>query len=106
MGLPVRHLVEVWAAAPSWLDARFHSPAAGAGRSLTSIGPAGPAATGAAGASDAGAAAEAAGAATTLAAGAWAAGFEQATSAAAHAASVTRFVRIMSSSPDAAVWQR
>src|SRR5665213_1125946 len=43
MGLPVRHLVEVWAAAPSWLDARFQSPAAGAGRSATSIGPAGPA---------------------------------------------------------------
>jgi hypothetical protein len=36
-----------------------------------------------------------------LAAEDWAAGFEQAASAAAHTASVTRFARIMSSSPDA-----
>src|SRR5277367_4071477 len=48
IGLPSRHLVSVVAAAPSWLDARDHCPAAGAGNSANVIGPAGPDAAGAA----------------------------------------------------------
>ena len=48
IGLPSRHLVSVVAAAPSWLEARDHCPAAGAGNCARVIGPAGPDAAGAA----------------------------------------------------------
>ena len=45
IGLPSMHLVPASAVAPSWLDARDHCPAVGAGSCASVIGPAGPAAT-------------------------------------------------------------